>query len=214
MGRDNSEVAFTALRNEGFRSYRKRNGDTVYYMRDGGRVLLCGSSTQIERASPMAYMVAAALPARTAIDGRAVIIRGNRVREGMIEAAARERLDIKFTNPDDERERLRRLKIYQRRDAKMAATVFVAAHNEDHPEEPACRLWQEGDAGQAVFVSVVHLEDDVENAAAVLVRKDDEVIVAPLTRDEAALLDDYNQGDTVTLTAEGLVASEQQGMQR
>jgi hypothetical protein len=162
----------------------------------------------------MAYMVSAALSARNAIDGRGVIIRGNRVREGLIEAAARERLDIKFTNPDAEHERLRRLRIYQRRDAKMAATVFVAAHNEDHPEEPAYRLWQDGDAGQAVLLEVVDLQDDVSGAFALRIEKGDEVIVAPLTREEADLLHDYNRGDTITLTAEGQVAVKEQGLQR
>ncbi|MEJ2118749.1 MAG: hypothetical protein P8Y36_13025, partial [Alphaproteobacteria bacterium] len=203
-----------AWRKEGFRTYQKGNGDIVYYTRDGGRVTACGKSSQIERASPMAYMVATALPVKNAIYSKEVIIRGHEVREGMIEAAARERLDIRFTNPDDERERLRRLEIYQRRDAKMAAAVFVAAHNEDQPEEPAYRLWQDVDGGQAVFVGVVDLKDNVENACALLVRKGDEVIVAPLTREEAELLGDYNEGDTITLTAEGQVAAKQQGMQR
>ena len=213
MGRDNSDAALAALRKE-FHIWTKHNGDTVYCTRDGGEVVLHGRVSHVERASPTAWMVATALPARIASDGKGVRIASDWAREGMIEAAARERLDIEFDNPADEHERRRRLRVYERRDAKMAAAVFVAAHNEDQPEEPAYRLWQDGDGGQAVFVGVAHLEDDVENAAAVLVRKDDEIIVAPLTRDEAALLGDYNQGDTVTLTAEGLVASEQQGMQR
>lgn len=156
------------------------NGTILYRLRDGGIVADDGGSAVIEKDSAIAKALTLTLMASRSSD-KTVMIEGPDT-HSFIKVAARDRLDLRFCNPDHEIERQRLVRLYAGEEAQAAAAVFIAGRNAERPGTLPHRLWRREDAGAAVYHETQMLDDGV---AVVLLRKDDEILVLPRTASKA-----------------------------
>jgi hypothetical protein len=93
-------VVFSALR-----PAVRKNGQVVYRLRDGGRVVDCGDAIQVEVISGQALFLTLSLQAERS-PGKAVQLGGNEsFQQQMIAMAAAKRMDLSFAAPHLERRR-------------------------------------------------------------------------------------------------------------
>jgi hypothetical protein len=174
------------------------NGDVVYALRDGGKVVDGSQGVTIERESRIAIALTLAIAAARSPDRKVDIASSApERRQAMVEIAARDKMDLRFADAGDEQERVRLIGVFEREDAQLAATVFVAGRNaarSEQPDVPAHRLWSDSDAGAATFEGLQPLGD---GAHALLLRKGDEILVLPLTEAEASALPEHTAGESV-----------------
>lgn len=202
-------VATDAATNVIFGEFRPRvlpNGDVVYRMRDGGIIIDDGTAVRFEQVS---YLAAALLVSLT-VSRRAnkiITIDGtDHAVELMIEAAARENIDVCFRDPTQEAERQRLRTEFARQEAAMPMAVFISERNASPLERLPYRAWTADDAGEAQFAGLARLADD---AQLLLLRKNDAVLVMPVTGTEAAGLRECTLGETIAV-APGRVAPQGQ----
>ena len=177
------------------------NGDVVYVLRDGGKVVDGSQGVAIERESRIATALTLALAAARS-PAREVGIANSAPerRQAMVEIAARDNMDLRFADAGDEQERIRLIGVFEREDVHLAATVFVAGRNAARSEQPdllAHRFWTDGDAGAATFEGLQPLGD---GAQALLLRKGDEILVLPLTAAQASALPEHTPGEAVDVS--------------
>ena len=182
-----------------FRPEVRANGDVVYRLRDGGRIVDGSTGVRIEKQSHIAIALALSLQAeRTA--NRQVNLSDPELAIKSIAVAARERLDLTFDAPEYEAERRRLLTLFERQDGDLAAAVLVKQRNartaQDGP--PHLRICNASDAGEAIVQSI-----EAENATHLLLRKDDAILVKPLTATEAETLQGLKPQDKVQLSPQG-----------
>ena len=183
-----------------FRPEVRADGDVVYRLRDGGRIVDGSTGVRIEKQSHIAIALALSLQAeRTA--NRQVNLSDPELAIKSIAVAARERLDITFDTPEHEAERRRLLTLFERQDGDLATAVLVKRRNARAAQDgsPSHRIWSDGDAGEAIVQSI-----EAENGAhLLLLRKDDAILVKPLTATEAQTLQGLEPRDKVQLSPQG-----------
>jgi hypothetical protein len=188
-----------------FRPETRANGDLVYRLRDGGRVVDTQDRIRVEKTSHIAIALALSLDAARGRQGKIAATDPHFARQA-IEVAARDRLDVAFQDPEHERERLRLLALYERQDTEIAAGVFVDTQNAARtarPEIAPHRLWAESDAGEAIVEKLAPLD---EGTHALLLRKGGEVLALPLTSTEANEVQKLAPGETVEVSQQKRVA--------
>ena len=183
-----------------FRPEVRANGDVVYRLRDGGRVVDGSTGVHIEKQSHIAIALALSLQAeRTA--GRQVSVCDPELATPSIAVAARERLDLIFDIPEHEVERRRLLTLFERQDGALAAAVLIKQRNARAAQDgsPLHRIWGDGDAGEASVQAI-----EIENGThLLLLREGDAVLVKPLTATEAQTLQGLEPRDKVQLSPQG-----------
>jgi len=187
-----------------FQPETRANGDLVYRLRDGGRVADTQDGIRVEKTSHIAIALALSLDAVRGRQGTIAATDPHFARQA-IEVAARDRLDVAFQDPEQERERVRLLALYERQDTEMTARVFVGAQNAARtarPEIAPHRLWTEDDAGEAIVEKLVFLE---EGAHALLLRKSGEMLVNPVTAAETAQMQPLEAGEKVEVSPQGQI---------
>ncbi len=177
------------------------NGDVVYLLRDGGKVVDGSQGVTIERESSVAIALTLAIAAARSPAREVDVANSTPERQrAMIEIAARDKMDLRFANAGDEQERVRLIGVFEREDVHLAATVFVAGRNaaqSEQPDLPAHRFWTDADAGAATFEGLQPLG---EGAQALLLRKGDEILVLPMTAAEASALPAHTPGEPVEVS--------------
>jgi hypothetical protein len=207
---DRSEAARALIMAE-LKPQTLANGHIVYRLRDGGKVVDDGAGIKIEKDSHVAIALTLGIMAGRS-PSREVVISDPQHQQAMIEAAARDKLNLRFADPSHEKERQRLIEVCERDDAAIAAAGFIARRNEaraTRAEIPPHRLWNEGDAGSLPFEAVLALG---EGFSALMVRKDAELLVLPLTAAEAGVSAARPAGGTVEISRDGRIA--QQGQRR
>ena len=180
----------------------RANGDLVYRLRDGGRVMDTKDGIRVEKTSHIAIALALSLDAARGHQGTIATTDPHFARQA-IDVAARERLDVAFRDPEHERERLRLLAAYERQDAEIASGVFVGAQNAAraaHPEIAPHRLWTKSDAGEAIVEKLLPLD---EGAHALLLRKGGEILVKPVIAAETARMQGLEPGEKLHVSPQG-----------
>ena len=111
-----------------FRPEVRANGDVVYRLRDGGRVVDSSTGVRVEKQSHIGIALALSLQAERAAN-RQVSLPDPELATPSIAVAARERLDLIFDTPEHEAERRRLLTLLERQDGDLAAAVLVKRCN-------------------------------------------------------------------------------------
>jgi hypothetical protein len=187
-----------------FQPETRANGDLVYRLRDGGRVAETQDCIRVEKTSHIAIALALSLDAVRGHPG-AIAATDPHFAQQAIEVAARDRLDVAFQDPEQERERVRLLALYERQDAELTARVFIGSQNAARaarPEIAPHRLWTEDDAGGAIVEKFVFLE---EGAHALLLRKSGAMLVKPVTADEKVQMQPLEAGEKVEVSPQGQI---------
>jgi hypothetical protein len=188
-----------------FRPETRANGDLVYRLRDGGRVVDTQDGIRVEKTSHIAIALALSLDAARGRQRKIAATDPHFARQA-IEVAARDRLDVAFQDPEHERERLRLLALYERQDTEIAGGVFVGTQNAARAARPQIaphRLWTESDAGEAIVEKLVPLD---EGTHALLLRKGGEVLALPLTSTEANEVQKLAPGEIVEVSQQKRIA--------
>ena len=187
-----------------FQPETRANGDLVYRLHDGGRVVDTQDGIRVEKTSHIAIALALSLDAVRGRQGMIAATDPHFARQA-IEVAARDRLDVAFQDPGHERERVRLLALYEWEDTEMTARVFVGTQNAARtarPEIAPHRLWTEDDAGEAIVEKLVFLEEGVH---ALLLRKSGEMLVKPVTAAETAQMQLLEAGEKVEVSPQGQI---------
>jgi hypothetical protein len=180
----------------------RANGDLVYRLRDGGRVMDTKDGIRVEKTSHIAIALALSLDAARGHQGKIATTDPDFARQA-IDVAARDRLDVAFQDPEHERERVRLLAAYERQDAEIASRIFVGTQNAARaarPELAPHRLWTESDAGEAIVEKLLPLD---EGAHALLLRKGDEILVKPVIAAETARMRGLGPTEKIHVSPQG-----------
>ena len=198
MNDDVSPDAKAAITTE-FQPTNLENGHTAYRLRDGGKVIDDGKEARIAKSSQGAIALSLLMTASCA-PGQSIAITQTDKQDETLKAAARNKLNISFKNPEVEQERRRLLMVFEREEVTLAASVFVAQKNAEHAgnsNKPEYRLWGENDAGEAIFES---MEDLGEDTHAALLRRSNELLVKPLIAEEFVTFSDHLPGAVIQVT--------------
>ena len=178
-GQQTNDIVIRELKPE-----TRADGTVIYTLRDGGKVTDDGRQVRIERESHNARSLTLTLKAARSKMGE-VALDGTDA-QAFIEAAARDKLQLNFRNSSHDQERKRLVAAYEREDAVLAASGFVARQNAARGADASIlphRLWQVSDVGSAHYEGAVDLGEGIH---AILVRKEGEIVVLPRTASEAA----------------------------
>lgn len=195
----------------------KRNGDLVYQVKDGGRVIDTAHNVRVDELTVGAAFLALSL-ASDRFGDRPLKVDGTDEFKAQIAAvAAMQGVRVTFADPAMEQARRQAADARAARPAPPESTGpaardpvadFVKQRNETRSRASDIdyhRPWSSKDAGPAQYGGRRTLSDGSE---AVLLRKDGETLVKPVTAAQAAKASKWRVGETVTTDERGRFAGD------
>lgn len=190
----------------------KRNGELVYHVRDGGRVTDAADHVRVDELTVGAAFLALSLAAER-FAGRALKVEGSDAFKAQIAAlAAMKGLDVWFDDPALEQARQQAAERVAPAPADRSAVAqFIAKRNKTRAQTSDIthhRAWVAEDAGPAEYAGRRRLSDGSE---AVLLKKDGETLVMPVTSAQAAKASQWHLGQIVTTDSRGRFTERRRG---
>ena len=189
----------------------QRNGDLIYDLRGGGRVVDSKNVVRVDEITQASAFLAVALAAER-FSGRSLSINGTVEFENAVVAAAIDgRLNVRFEQRHLEERRAAALRPAPATRATDPLQSFIDRRNETRAEHGAVdhhRAWMESDAGTAVYAGRRTLGDGRE---VILLQKGDQMLVRPIGADELSKVEALRVGDSLSVGASGSIAHRSRG---
>lgn len=185
----------------------RNNGDMVYTVHDGGKLTDRKEEVRMDSLSTGAAFLALSLAVERFGDQPLILDGTDEFKRALIEVAALPDFKVRFADPVLEAARLQAIQdraIAERaRPAPGSAQEYVAQRNaarENIAEIPAHRIWTPADAGKFVYDGKRLFADGSEG---VLLRRDDEVFVKPLSAAQVAMASHWPRGKPLHMDKSG-----------
>lgn len=185
----------------------RHNGDMVYTVHDGGKLTDRKEEVRLDHLSTGAAFLALTLAVERFGDQPLILDGTDEFKRALVEVAALPDFKVRFADPALEAARLQaiddRAIAERNRPAPGSAQEYVAQRNtarENIPEIPAHRIWTPADAGKFVYDGKRLFADGSEG---VLLRRDDEVFVKPLSAAQVAMASHWPRGKPLHMDKHG-----------
>lgn len=185
----------------------RHNGDMVYMVHDGGKLTDRKEEVRMDHLSTGAAFLALTLAVERFGDQPLILDGTDEFKRALVEVAALPDFKVRFADPALEAARLQaiddRAIAERNRPAPGSAQEYVAQRNtarENIPEIPAHRIWTPADAGKFVYDGKRLFADGSEG---VLLRRDDEVFVKPLSAAQVAMASHWPRGKPLHMDKHG-----------
>lgn len=191
-----------------------RDGALVYRVEDGGVVSDEATRVRVTEVTTGAAFLALSL-ADDRFRGRALVVEGSQeFRTQVAQLAAMKGLEVRFADPELERERARMVQPMTQAEGSTSITDFISRRNNRRETVTSIdytRLWTASDAGPVVYQGRRRLQDGAE---VVLLHRGGETLVKPVTPAQAAKASTWRVGQTVELDYQGRLLSPSRGRKR
>lgn len=213
---------------ENLSPFTKRNGDVIYNIKDGGRVVDNAASIKVENLTTGSALLALSLSLER-FEGQALRVNGtSEFKQAILELAVSKSLDIKFGDNDMNKsyqELRQKQKVQepayesqshpptQKQQPQLASVVlsaiedFIQSKNVQNPTNGSkltYRKWAINDNGKFEFGGIVSLSDRTNIA---LLRQGSEVIVKSVSISELLKFSKMQAGKIIALDRKGQIAS-------
>ena len=185
----------------------RHNGDMVYMVHDGGKLTDRKEEVRLDHLSTGAAFLALTLAVERFGDQPLILDGTDEFKRALVEVAALPDFKVRFADTALEAARLQaiddRAIAERNRPAPGSAQEYVAQRNtarENIPEIPAHRIWTPADAGKFVYDGKRLFADGSEG---VLLRRDDEVFVKPLSAAQVAMASHWPRGKPLHMDKHG-----------
>lgn len=185
----------------------RHNGDMVYTVHDGGKLTDRKEEVRMDHLSTGAAFLALSLAVERFGDQPLVLDGTDEFKRALVEVAALPDFKVKFADPALEAARLQaiddRAIAERNRPAPGSAQEYVAQRNtarENIATIPAHRIWTPADAGKFVYDGKRLFADGSEG---VLLRRDDEVFVKPVSAAQVAMASHWPRGKPLHMDKSG-----------
>nr|WP_281262067.1 TraI/MobA(P) family conjugative relaxase [Azospirillum thermophilum] len=191
-----------------------KDGALVYRVEDGGVVSDEAAQVRVTAVTAGAAFLALSL-ADDRFRGQALVVEGTQAfRRQVAQLAAMKGLEVRFADPELERERARMAERMTHAEGSTTVAAFISRRNSMRDTVPSVdytRLWAGSDAGPAVYHGRRRLQDGAE---VVLLQRGGETLVKPVTPAQAAKASTWRVGQTVELDSRGRFLTPSRGRKR
>ncbi|MCM8735504.1 relaxase/mobilization nuclease domain-containing protein [Azospirillum sp. A1-3] len=191
-----------------------KDGSLVYRVEDGGVVSDEATQVRVTEVTAGATFLALSL-ADDRFRGQALVVEGSDAFKTQVaQLAAVKGLEVRFADPELERERARMAKPMTQAEGSTSVTAFISRRNNRREIVTSIdytRLWTPSDAGPVVYQGRRRLQDGAE---VVLLHRGGETLVKPVTPAQAAKASTWRVGQTVELNSGGRLLSPSRGRKR
>ncbi|QCG94046.1 hypothetical protein E6C67_08865 [Azospirillum sp. TSA2s] len=191
-----------------------KDGALVYRVEDGGVVSDEATQVRVTEITAGAAFLALSL-ADDRFRGQALVVEGtDAFKAQVVQLAAMKGLDVRFADPELERERAQLADRITQTEGSTSLSDFISRRNRKREAVTSIdhtRLWMASDAGPVVYQGRRRLPDGAE---VVLLHRGGETLVKPVTPAQAAKASTWRVGQTVEMDSRGRLLSPSRGRKR